>query len=266
MGKLLGRTDMYRQEPPFAVQIEFTEGCNLRSGFWCLQGIRAKPGHDYKFMTTECLQSVMNQMMELGWNPRVEFAMHGEPTMHPDYIGMIEVARQAAPRWQLMMTSNAGGLLRSPGPVANINNLFAVGLNILALDDYEGVAYVSKIRKAIAEDPVDVPVYEYPADPRGNPHQRHKPTEHMLVFLQDVEVASRGTHSVLTNHAGCGSKALDAPLMQRCAKPFREFSIRWDGNVALCCNDWRGVYKCGNIMAEGVEAIWNGIAMDAARQ
>lgn len=27
---------------------------------------------------------------------------------------------------------------------------------------------------------------------------------------------------------------------KRCAMPFREMAIRWDGSVALCCDDWRG--------------------------
>jgi radical SAM protein with 4Fe4S-binding SPASM domain len=217
-------------------------------------------------MTEEILVSSLAQMGMLGWNPRVEFAMHGEPTMHPHYIDMIAAARIAAPHWQLMMTSNAGGLLRSPGPVANINKLFEVGLNILALDDYQGVAYVPKIRQALTENTVNSFVYDYPADKRGNPHQRHKISEHKLVFLQDLTVATHGTHTKLSNHAGCGSKALDEPIQQRCAQPFRELAIRWDGNVALCCNDWRGVHKCGNVMTDGIDAIWNGTAMGAARE
>jgi MoaA/NifB/PqqE/SkfB family radical SAM enzyme len=43
-------------------------------------------------------------------------------------------------------------------------------------------------------------------------------------------------------------------------------SIRWDGNVALCCNDWRGYYKCGNILEQTLEEVWNSPAFDAARR
>ena len=262
--------EYYKQEGPYAIQIEFCEGCNLRCNFCGLQGIRSKEeqGKNYKFMTKETLARVMNGITSARWNPRVEFAMHGEPTMHPNYIGMVQIARQMAPRLQLMMTSNGGGLLGKPGPAANINDLFEVGLNVLALDDYVGVGYIPKIRKAMSElgSMFPVPVYEYPADSRGNPHQRHNVKDRMLVFLEDVTVTSKGTHSVLTNHAGCGSPALTIPLEQRCAKPFRELSIRWDGNISHCCNDWRGTYKCGNINDTPLERIWNGPAFGAARE
>lgn len=30
--------------------------------------------------------------------------------------------------------------------------------------------------------------------------------------------------------------------------------------------DWRGVYKCGNVVTDGLGAVWNGRAMGAARQ
>jgi len=256
------------QEAPYAIQIELCEGCNLRCGFCGLQGIRSKEeqGRNYKFMTKETLMNIMWGIVAAKWNPRIEFAMHGEPTMHPDYIEMIKLARGIAPFYQLMMTSNGGGLLRKPGPVANISALFEAGLNVLALDDYIGVGYVPKIRNAVADEFVEAFIYAYPADKRGNPHQRRKITDRILVFLEDVTVTSKGTHSVLTNHAGCGSPALKAPLQERCAKPFRELSVRWDGNIALCCNDWRGYYKCGNVNETQIDDIWNGPEFCAGRE
>jgi len=53
---------------------------------------------------------------------------------------------------------------------------------------------------------------------------------------------------------------------KRCALPFRQMAVHWDGTVMICCNDWRGEYYCGNILKEGVEAIWQGPAMGAARE
>lgn len=121
----------YKQEPPFAVQIELVEGCNLRCSFCALNGIRGKE-NNFKFMTEKTLRSLVSSIIDEGWNPRLEFAMHGEPTMHPDYVGMIHTARQEAPRLHIMMTSNGGGLLKKPGAAANINALFDAGLNVLA--------------------------------------------------------------------------------------------------------------------------------------
>ena len=260
-----------KQESPYAAQIEFVEGCNLRCGFCGLQGIRSKEdqGKNYKSMSKETLTSVMTGMVDAGWNPRIEFAMHGEPTMHEDYIGMIRLARELAPRLQLMMTSNGGGLLQKPGPVENISRSFEAGLNILALDDYQGIGYVSKIRKALETGyDFSYPVYDYPADPRGNPHHRHPVSYRMLSLVQDISITEKGTHGKFkfNNHTGCGAPPLKEPLQSRCANPFREIAFRWDGSIALCCNDWRGYYKCGNINDTLLEDIWNGPAFGAARE
>src|SRR5580765_2518673 len=97
---------IYKQEPPFSLQIETTQGCNLFCTFCGLRGIQEKSGGPYRFMTKEILTSLITQVTDLGWNPRVEFAMHGEPTMHPDYIGMVALAYSIHPKLQLMLTTN----------------------------------------------------------------------------------------------------------------------------------------------------------------
>lgn len=256
----------YRQEPPFAVQIELAEGCNLRCSFCGLSGIRGK-NNDYKYMESITLINCIEQMMKHSWNPRIEFAMHGEPTMHPNIGPMINYVRQIAPHYPIMVTSNGGGLLGKPGPVQRIKNMFDAGLNCLALDDYQDANIVPKIRTALGSNPgehVDAVVYEYPENKLGNPHARHH--KRSLVFIQAIDIATTGTHSKLNNHAGAGAPPNEDGHGKRCAKPFRELSIRWDGSVAVCCNDWRGAYKCGNVVADGLDKVWNGAAMRAARQ
>jgi len=252
-----------RQEPPNAVQIELVEGCNLRCAMCGLNGIRGK-NNDYKFMEATTLVSLVDQMVKLGWNPRVEFAMHGEPSIHPNFVDMIANVRQRAPRYHIMMTSNGGGFLRKPGPLANVQGAFNAGLNTLALDDYENAKLVPKIRDAVAGKlSSDIEVFEYPENPDGNPHGRHRGKK--LVFVQDLTNATKGTHSHVNTHCGAGSPPNDHGHGKRCAKPFRELSVRWDGSVAGCCNMWRGFYHCGNIFTDGLEEVWNGKAFGALR-
>lgn len=258
-------SEIYKQDPPFAVQVELTEGCNLRCSFCGLNGIRGKE-NNFKFMSRETLVSLMTQISELSWNPRVEFAMHGEPTMHPDFIGMVGAAYAIHPTLQLMLTTNGGGLLRQPGPVENIKALFHNGLNILALDDYDGVRIIAKIRPYLDEICRDLQIlwYNYPRDPEGNPHRRAKYP--FITCIEDISKAGTGTHSLLNNHSGSGAPLNEVAAGKRCAKPFRELSVRWDGNVAICCNDWRGVYKCGNIVRDGLFNVWHSARMNAARR
>lgn len=259
-------TEYRRQEPPYTVKVELTEGCNLRCPFCGLQGIRKEGERNFKFASAAVVGSLFRQMKELGWNARIEFTMHGEPTMHPEAYHRVALARGAGLKNQLMMTSNGGGLLAKPGPVARIKELFDAGLNILALDDYEHANIIAKIRphkEALAEF---CEVYEYPEDPRGNPHRRHRPGYRMISIMADPRKAAGGVHNRLSNHSGAGSERNDSCAGKRCHRPFRELAVRWDGNVGLCCNDWRGELRCGNIVTDGLEAVWQGNPMNAARQ
>lgn len=254
------------QEPPNAVQIELVEGCQLRCQMCGLNGIRELKNNNYKFMELKTLRSLLNQMNQLGWNPRIEFAMHGEPSMHPHLADMVNEVRLVNTGWPLMVTSNGGGFLSSPGPASRIAHLFTIGLNTLALDDYQNVKIVPKIRAelTIGVLPDFVRVFDYPAGgDDANPHKRIPGAR--LIYVEDILHASTGTHSTINNHAGAGAPPNDKGQGKRCAKPFRELSVRWDGSIAICCNDWRGHYKCGNVVSDGLAAVWNGDAMGAAR-
>lgn len=269
----------YMQDPPFAVQVEFSEGCNLYCDFCGLQGIRDIKEKNFKFMTLETARELAAQIAELEWNPRIEFAMHGEPTMNPDFIQLVKEFRERLPRQQLMMTSNGGGLLRPPGIVANLAALFDAGLNVFAFDAYEYVKIKDKVDAALFDSPNDdtpmqVPgpkalpfeIHRYPDDITHSPHNRYGQKARLFIRVKDISVAEAGTHSSLNNHCGAGSPPLKQPLQARCAKPFRELSVRWNGDVAICCNDWRGIYKCGNVVRDGLHNVWHGVQFDAARK
>ena len=47
--------------------------------------------------------------------------------------------------------------------------------------------------------------------------------------------------------------------------PFRELAFRWDGNVTLCCDDFRGEYPIANIFDMKIDDIWNHERFQAAR-
>lgn len=252
------------QTPPFAIQVEFTEGCNLACSFCGINGIREKAGGPYNFMTLKTAERIAYQIYTAAWNPRIEFAMHGEPTMNPELIELVRVFRKHCPKQQLMMTSNGGGLLRDRG---SIDSLFAAGLNLLVLDDYKTVKIVPKLLERYAGK---VQIYRYPENLDAAPHRRWRPGTQAIIVVADLFTSDqnkeKGTHTTIDNHAGCAAPAPPVPLAKRCAKPFREMSFRWNGDVALCCDDWRGEYPCGNIHRNYIVEIWNSPEFEAARR
>lgn len=257
----------YRQHPPFCIQVEAVEGCNLRCAFCGIRGIReagarADLSGPYKYMRLDTAVSVARQARDLGWNPRIEFAMHGEPTMHPRLPELVAAFRRHLPASPIMITTNGIPLLEGWRP--RVSALFEHGADIVAVDDYKP----HRCREAVLNTVIPgVDVYRYPeGGPVANPHRRPKLNERRLILIKDIDVAEEGNHSHLSNHAGAAAPPDASKATERCALPFRELSVRWDGNVALCCNDWRGVFKLGNVEKDGLDRIWQHPAMDAARR
>lgn len=261
---------IYPQDPPFAVQLEPVEGCSLACSFCALQtlrdngadaalGVHGKNSAPYKFMREKIAEHVATQIAELGWNPRIEFAMHGEPTMHPNLPYMVGLVRRQLPKAYIMLTTNGSGLLKQ----GRIDELFKAGLDTLAWDMYKHATWNDTLLASLHDYASDalVPIYIYPDNKDdGNPHRRRKGPR--IVCIRDISTNHDGTHQ-LTNQGG--NSGVAEPVEQRCAKPFRELSIRWDGSVALCCDDWKGQYKIGNVMSTPLEDIWHHERFHAAR-
>lgn len=253
----------YKQEPPFCVQVELSEGCNLRCSFCGINGIR-DAARTYKFMTSETAQEIALQMAELGWNSRIEFAMHGEPTMNPQAHIIVSIFRNHLPKASMLMLSNGGGLVSHPA--RTIDDLFEAGLNTLGLDEYQNIKLVPKILEQLKNYSGRWNFYTYPDEPEGNPHARQGPNSRRLIHIRPIDLSTAGTHASLNNHAGSGAPLNESAMGKPCAKPFRELSFRWDGSTAVCCNDWRGVLATGSIHKEGLNGIWYGPIMEAARR
>jgi radical SAM protein with 4Fe4S-binding SPASM domain len=251
----------YKQDAPFAVQIELVEGCTLACNFCGINGIRQMPGN-FKHMTLGTAAAIGSKIANSGWNPRIEFAMHGEPSVHPQLFDIIEVFRDLfGKKTSMVMFSNGSGFMADT--TKRINGLLDAGINTLGLDAYEHVNIVPRV---VASYEGPYPVYRYPKQPEHNLHSGRRVGHKDIVIIKDILAAKAGNHASLNTHCGGGMEAKDLPLQKRCAKPFRELSIRWDGNVALCCNDFRGVYKIGSLIDLSLDEIWNHSRLQAARK
>lgn len=263
---------MKPQDPPFAIQIEPTEGCSLACSFCALQSIRdngadaqtnthGKNSVPYRFLSIDIAERIAGEIRRLGWNPRIEFAMHGEPTMNSELPAIIEVFRDRLPGAYMLLTTNGSGIQS----IGRIYALFYAGLNTIAFDAYQHAPWTDKVGVVLSYYAAQygLHLYRYPSDKRGNPHARHK--GEIITILQDISLNSSGTHK-LTNQGSNSFASLTEPLKQRCAKPFRELSINWNGNVALCCDDWRGEYKIGNVLTMKLDEIWQHPRFQAARR
>lgn len=260
-------SDYIVQNPPFCVQVELTEGCSLFCDFCGLQGIRERPMKNLKFMSVETATKLAMLIRDAKWNPRLEFAMHGEPTLNPDIFKIIETFRELCPKLSIMVCSN-GSFVRDQrfeSPADFIHVLRRSGANILAIDAYEySKGFWMRIRDALDADP-SLGYAWYPYNRKSTPHARSDPIMFRIVFIRDISNETSGTHASLNTH--CGSAFPPRVVMKPCGKPFRELSVRWDGGVAICCNDWRGEYVIGNTNdIQSMHQLWHEPRFIAARR
>jgi radical SAM protein with 4Fe4S-binding SPASM domain len=181
--------------------------------------------------------------------------------MHPELLQMVAMLGRLEPR-ELILVSNGSGLIKDT--TVRINSMFEDGLTSICLDEYDGCDFVKRI-KASYKGPH--PIYSFTGE--DGEKFRGKPGEKRIVVKEDVSHLTTPYDKVNTHCGGGGPlpPGGNPAIAKRCAKPFRELTIRWDGNVAICCNDFRGVYKIGNLDDfDTLEELWNCEAFYAARQ
>src|SRR3990167_3390444 len=138
----------YRQDSPFCLHLELAEGCSLHCAFCGLTSIQKKGDMKaVKRMTFDNAKKlakvIRHTIKEHGWNPRLEWAAHGEPSLNQEMLEIMRMFRAKLPNQYMIMESNGAGFLRDP--TESIDSLIDAGLNVLAFDNYEYVRTVPKI-------------------------------------------------------------------------------------------------------------------------
>lgn len=225
---------MNRPYYPFCVQIELVQGCNRNCEFCGTQGIE-KTVH---FTTADTISHVARLLKKSGFTGRILLAGHGEPTLHPEAAKLVGIMKAALPKAHISMFTNGYGVLKKP---ELLHQLFGAGLDAIMFDEYSDNILYRKIRsiEGINRYPIDVLYKGVPLFDRSKKKR--------VVIAPPIEEGETKMNRKLCNHCGAGMPPLKRPLAKKCSIIFRDFFIRWDGNVAICCNDFRGEYYVCNI-------------------
>ena len=272
---ILGRRfKQSKQNKPWSMQIELTEGCNRLCTFCGLNGIRSgKVGSPFKFMEVSTAHTLAKQIANFCPDVRLEFAMHGEPTLNPNFFEIISIFRKYLPKTQMLLTTNGRHWLKDLEE--QFVKTFACGMDMVVLDTYEPER---KKLQMLAKACTKFTVIDFYGDGMADnnpmyPWMNHKRKVTNVLFIMDsIGIRTGESKSrALLNHAGNAAHtdkrvpALAKPMRAKCALPFREISVCYDGNVNICCMDWGHEYTCGNILSRTLQDIWYGKEFVAAR-
>lgn len=251
---------------PWAFELELTEGCTRYCSFCAIRSIRGGPG-DFRFMTMATMAAVADQCARLAPTARYELAGRGEPLANPKHLQLLRLLRRAVPAAQIMVTTNGNVLLGRMQ--AGVSALLDAGVDFIIMDTYRPE------RDRLREEAAGlrgIPVWDYYDDCLRlgwSPYHHHhgKRGGPRLVLLDDISLRS-GEHPtrIICNQAGNGGPPVPAPLGRVCTHPFRGIFVRWDGRLAICCDDWHNDLVIGNALEDGIEAAWRGRVVTAARR
>lgn len=255
-----------KQDPPYSIQIELNEGCNLGCNFCGLRGMRENGTKPWKRMKRDTAQRIIEEIKRVGWHSRIIFSMHGEPTLNPNVVKIIAMFRKALPTTVMSMMSNGYGIVHGFGDISTeqtiserVGKLMEAGLNDLIIDYYSAKGDAKTIEDALKGSEFKIE-HLAPKVPLYSPRAGH------FRVLFNPPIQKEGAiNRHLCNHCGAAGPLDMSYQGKRCARPFRELSIRYDGSVAICCNDFRGEYPIGNIMGQSIEDIWYSKRFEAAR-
>lgn len=270
----------------WSVQFEVVEGCNRKCSFCAIHSIRDKNTWEvHRKMDVRLFERIVKDIGEYKNDPRVEFDNHGEPTLHPQIVEMIALAREYMPKSSLQIQSNGDYMYKQGGlkaVVKQASSMFKAGLNIFVLNAYDHKMYDTfNLRLDEVKDllPKDVEVINFYHNNPKNVSMYHKTNKKYFLLLDDLLRMSKDkdsrTEKSLVNQAGgvlnsvVESLKMEVPpkggYTKTCSRPHREMCVGWDGSVAMCCYDWSNSIVLGKFPEMSTEEIWNSKTAHALR-
>jgi len=221
--------------PPFSqVLIETRTDCNKRCSF-CPQSFYKRPIESMKWKT---YKKIIDSLTEIGFAGRIALLVSNEPLLEHRLLKMIKYAKKKSPRFFLDITTN--GVLLS---MAKLDEMFSAGLDNININDYRNDREVEPYK--ISDNLIEI-VEKFRSNPK-------------------VSYNARSTNEVLPNYAGVIPQNYNAQDYGFCNFPFRKLVFSVNGDVLLCCNDFKQETNFGNIFSDSILSIWNSTNLNAFR-
>lgn len=253
-------------DKPKTLRIELVQGCNRNCGFCGLQFLDQSI-NKFKFVSDEVFYKIIDDLSSV---QRIEFAQHGEPSLHPKLEEYIRAIYHKNPKTQLSMISNCDVYINKP---ENLYRLFYLGMNYVQLDIYDK-EQKAKWTNNLKNCPI--PIVDFY---KGNPMYSYHKNGKAIVVCDDSETFSKGDGVAIRKfHTFGGSishkvwpkysdiKLSDFPMKKVCTEPLRFMTFDLEGNVMMCCRDMSKSLKICNIMDfDNIHDCWNSEELQIVR-
>jgi radical SAM protein with 4Fe4S-binding SPASM domain len=258
--------------------IEIASKCN-RTCYFCPNGYNQR---EDVFMLEETVSRLLEELSRLKYSGRIEWYIYNEPTRDERLKMFIRWARVQVPRACQMINTN-GDYFKDKFDIAA---LFFAGLNQMQINIYSaqdnaendktfenGVAQARK-REAQLQSWVDKisPTMNIHSDASLYLNSGPRKRICKVVAKYGVRPSFKDSDLEGPNHFSNRSgnipgfrNGLTEPLKKMCVRPFRFLNIDYQGDALLCCNDYHGVVKIGNVKDHTLVELWNSSVLNRYR-
>lgn len=260
---------MLVMDEPYRFKIEPSLGCNRKCEF-C--GMTRNDSH---LMTKELFDIICDKMPPS--LKRIEFILHGEPTLNPNLLYMIKRSKDKVPKAQIAVGTNGWRFVTKEKNPDYLFDMFDSGLNLMQLTLYEKSdfdTFMELLRENITG-------FEERKIQVKNAYIAH---ENLFAFkgdkrkqiLVNIEYEGLNSGNMLQRRFHTFGGNVPEPVWKKYAEKFKDFSdfpltgkgktctsllkyipIGANGDLYLCCRDAAHSFSFGNIRDIDVREFWN---------
>lgn len=235
---------MQRHELPLFSQIELEtqNRCNGTCAF-CGVNRNAPEQRPYARMTEEMYGSILAELSGLRYRGNFSLHSNNEPLLDKRLPDFAAEARQRLPQAKIKMFTNG--------------TLLTLDLYRKLLPSFDRI-FINNYAPDAVMHPNVQEIHDFCRTPEGEKLLEGKT---LVIQLRDpnVVLSSRGGSAPNREKPARVTRAL-------CLYPFKQFIIRPDGGVSLCCNDALGKVTLGRLGEQSMLEIWQGKKAGAMRK
>ncbi|MEM4270641.1 MAG: SPASM domain-containing protein, partial [Candidatus Pacearchaeota archaeon] len=248
-------------EEPNHIKIELSTYCNLECEF-C-----GKPRTNKGFMTEEIFEKILKDMPSSV--KRVDFSMHGEPTLHPKFPFFLKELKQAHPHIRTLLITNIETLKRKG--FEKVLEYYGSGLNFIMMDLYskENSEWLHQNILDYKEDLKDIKIVDFYKE-KKNPWNMPFSVKKALFFVEEYSGnLEEGVYKIRKFHTFGGNIPFEIwqkysdytfsnfPIKKVCTEPLKILVINQNGDIPICCQDGGKSLVLGNILQKSILEIWH---------
>jgi radical SAM protein with 4Fe4S-binding SPASM domain len=255
---------------PMSLGIEVTNACNLK----CIMCHRQVMTRKIGYMDFDLFKEYVRQGIEMGVKMVVPYN-YGEPLLHPKLVEMVEYIKTQSR--ETIVKINTNGMLLTK---EYARGLIGAGIDEITFslegctkENHEKIARGSSYEKVLANlmDLINMKKGNEGPQIRVCMVRMEETVSEMKRFIRRWRplVDSISIHDMNTGYGTLKDRRVKKNPLKRkvpCRELWLKLQMLWNGDVTVCCIDYDGKLKIGNVQNDSLTDLWFGSKINRMRE